>query len=395
MTEATISAAFRVPGPHTSYTLGRHSQAEARVGQDLARLATGVGGELGGGLRALLLVGPFARAEGGVLMRDGEPVAHPGYDLLAVIRRRAERHARAMAALGATWSRLLHTRVRIAAVAPSDLRSAPPTRFYYHVGRLQALTLYGDPRMAALLPRYTSAKLRDDVWTLRLCEGLSCAALSFLERRPLPVQLAGLQQAVLASAEARLLLERAYAPTFAQRQLSLRTLQAPAAVQQSYQEAQTFLATPDRWQPERGTAEEWLSATRRNVMQWVLELEQRRAGTPLSLVPYLETARNLLPADAILGRLQRAALRLPDRLGDSARLALRSPLERLLRASIALAAEPGGARVRAAAAHNLALEETTHPTDAALAAGLQAMWRRVSTTGPHAPFLDYRVVEPV
>jgi len=155
------------------------------------------------------------------------------------------------------------------------------------------------------------------------------------------------------------------------------------------------LATPNRWQPERGTAEEWLSATRRNVMQWVLELEQRRAGTPLSLVPYLETARNLLPADAILGRLQRAALRLPDRLGDSARLALRSPLERLLQASIALAAEPGGARVRAAAAHNLALEETTHPTDAALAAGLQAMWRRVSTTGPHAPFLDYRVVEPV
>ena len=79
---AEAAEARRRDGHHpTRYTLCGEALAEARVAQDLARLATGIDSELGDQLRGLLLVGPFARAEGGIWERDGGVCQYTGRQL--------------------------------------------------------------------------------------------------------------------------------------------------------------------------------------------------------------------------------------------------------------------------------------------------------------------------
>ena len=58
-------------------------------------------------MRALVLAGPFARAEGGIAITTANRTSQePGYELLALFKHKPERRQRALDMMAATWSRL-------------------------------------------------------------------------------------------------------------------------------------------------------------------------------------------------------------------------------------------------------------------------------------------------
>ncbi|MGD8858575.1 MAG: hypothetical protein PVI30_01090 [Myxococcales bacterium] len=360
------------------------------MAQDLARVATGVFGELGEQVRALLLVGPFARAEGGFVLQDGEPLAVPGYDLIALTPRKPERHTRALTAMAATWSRLLFTRVRLRALAIADLARAPRTRFWYHVGRGHVLTLAGDPQLAARAPRYESSQLRPDAGQLVVCEALTALALANLEHVDDAAAIGHTHRAVAACGDGLLLDRRAYAPNFEQRMLRLKQVLAPSALRSAYEQAMLYASRPDEWRPPSGNASGWLGATRRGLAEWHLAHERQRVGTPLDVLSYVSRTEPLLERayDGIDSRLRTALRSLPMISGTGLAPSLTDPVERLLRAATALAYRPHDAAVRAAASTLLRLARP-QPADRTLARALRSLATRAFPADLGRPFSDW------
>ena len=258
---------------HPRYTSLGDAVAEAHVDQDLARLTTGIESELGDALSALLLCGPFARGEGHVLMHDGEPQADvPGYQLIAVLRRRPERYARALATISATGTRLLHARVWLCGVSRDQLSAPPRTRSWFHVGEGQLIALAGDPVAAGSIPRLPPTLIAADEFAYALCEGLAALALVELEGDGAIDPLArALRWAVLACGDALLLRRGLYAPTLVARSAALASAHAPAALRALY------AAAADPASPAR-VDRDALEAARRTLCQVFLDLEAERAA---------------------------------------------------------------------------------------------------------------------
>ena len=111
-------------------------------------------------MRGLLLMGPFARAEGGICERDAEPqAAPPGYQLLALVRR-PERFEAQLRAMSAAYRELLRSGVDIRGFATQELARVEATRFWFSAGRGCVLTLTGDPAFALAIPRREPRELR-------------------------------------------------------------------------------------------------------------------------------------------------------------------------------------------------------------------------------------------
>ncbi len=385
-------AVVRVPGPHTRYTFAAEAAAESRVAQDLARLATGAYAELGDHLRSLVLVGPFARAEGGFrLGPDGEPLAHPGYDLLAVFKRKPERHARATGAMAAAWSRLLHTRVRIRVLAQRDLPRVPATRFWYHAGRGQLITLAGDPALTASLPRYDAAQLVREACAYAVVEGLTALALGQLLEQDEPALVGHTHRAVLACADAMLLSRRAYAPNFEQRVLRLQDAMTPTALVAAYEDAMAYTGQPEAWQPAEGARSDWLSVTRKQLAGWHLGFEQRRIGTPLDAMAYATHGTPLFedPEQRVRAPV-RSALRALPLLSPELSSRLADPRERVLRCVVALAYRPADPAARQHAATLLRCGRREAPPDGAtLARALCALAEQALPEDLGRPFAEW------
>jgi hypothetical protein len=332
---------------HVRYTALGDPAAEQHVHQDLARLATGIDSELGDTISALLLCGPFARAEGRVLQRDGEPHADaPGYQLIAVLRRRPERYARALATISATWTRLLRTHVWLCGVTSDQLAAPPKTRSWFHAGAGQLVTLSGDASLAGSVPRLAPTRMAADEFAYALCEGLVALALCELESGGAAPPLArALRWAVLGCADALLLRRGLYAATLSARKAALSAAHAPAALRALYAEA----ADPGA---PRSDARDTLEATRRTLTQVFLDLEAERAGTRRDVLGYVGSSEPLLRATESNDGAPRRALALGRwLLGSEPR---RHSLEPLLRASSALALGPHVPACRVHAAQWLA-----------------------------------------
>jgi hypothetical protein len=359
--------------PHTRYTSCGEPAAEARVAQDLSRLSTGIDSELGEEMRGLILTGPFARAEGGIVYSGGEPHADaPGYELLAVFRTRHDRHVEQLEAMAATWGRLLRTRVAICAFSAQELEQVAATRFWFHAGRGWLITLLGDPALCLAIPRREPAELRWQEAAFALCEGLVPLALSGLTAGE---QHAGtldrMQRAVLACGDALLLRRGSYADTLAARADALDKLHASAVLRAAYRDAIRYCARPDAWQPESGDRQNWLQTTRRVLADAVVNAEAERLGSARTLAGFLDHEGPLFcepgrAPPAVLSRVLRA-LPLPSLRDEHAH-----PVERLLRASVALALAPRSPECRTRAAEQLALPASL-ATDAALASALRAL----------------------
>jgi hypothetical protein len=380
--------------PPGRYALSGDPAAEARVIQDLARVATGLDSEIGDALRALVLVGPFARGEGGVVELDGEPhAADPGYELLALFRSRPERRQHSLTTTAATWTRLLNARVAIRAVGVRDLVDPPATRFWFHAGRRQLVTLVGDPTLVGAIPRYDASELRADEPAHALCEGLAPLACATLDPRTgESVLIDRMHRAVLACGDAMLLRRGQYADSLRARAESVEAVCASAAFRAGYLDAIEFCARPDRWAPPGDCdVQTWIASTRRWLLAWYLDSEAERTGTARDLISYV---RHLAPlsgsqSSTERGRIAQFLRALPGRRGDFASRLL--PIERLLRVSVALAFAPYLPAARQESARLLRVPGAGPGTiaDAALLGGLSGLASSALADGLSHPFLSF------
>lgn len=393
-----------VAAAHARYTLCGEPAAEARVVQDLSRLSTGIDSEVGDALRALVLVGPFARAEGGIAHRDGEPhAADPGYELLALFKAKPERRQRALSMMAATWTRLLGAHVAIRALAVRDLSHAPPTRFWFHAGRRQLLTLSGDPTLVSAIPRHEAADLRWDEAVFTLCENLTALALVTLANggeanaSHEAALVDRMQRAVLACGDALLLWRGQYGDVLKARAEALQTVCTSAALRAGYRDAIAWSARPDAWQPEGSDRATWIASTRRWLAAWYLDFEAERIGTKRDLVAYVRHPAPLVAAesDGERAALAQAARLLQRRLPALASL-VAQPLDKLLRCSVALAFAPHvpACRQHAARLLRVLVNPASPPSDLALESALRAFAFSTLDDGFGHPFANWARTPP-
>jgi hypothetical protein len=366
--------------------------------QDLARVATGVDSEVGDALRALVLVGEFARAEGGIIELDGEPhAADPGYELLALFKSRPERRQQALSMMAANWSRLLNARVAIRAMAVRDLANPPATRFWFHAGRRQLVTLVGDPTLVGAIPRYNASELRADEPALALSEALTALACVTLDPNASDVaRLDRMHRAVLACGDAMLLRRGQYADSLRARAEAVEVTCASAALREGYREAMAFCARPDLWQPEGSDVETWLASTRRWLAAWYLDSEAERLGTPRDLLSYVRHLGPLCgPEHGTDRKLMFQLLNvLPVRRVELAGWLI--PIERLLRASAALAFAPYLPAARQQACRLLRVPGSARgASDPALMRALGALAATALGDPVSHPFMSLTLCAPV
>lgn len=378
MPAVSASGVFKSSPPFQArYVACGEPAAEARVVQDLARVATGVDSEVGDALRGLVLVGAFARGEGGIVERDGEPhAAEPGYQLLALFKTRAERCQPMLDTMAATWTRLLSSRVTMRALSLRDLAQPPATRFWYHAGRRQLVTLVGDPTLVSAIPRFEARELIPEAPAFVLCESLAVLACASLD--PLASEheaIAAMHDAVLACGDAMLLRRGQYADSLRARAEAVDASCASAAMRSGYREGIDFAARPDLWRPSATDGQTWLASTRRWLAGWYLDGEAERTGSQRDLVGYVRHRGALCGPEPAAG--ERSLFAELTRV-----LALRRtqfatwlpPLERLLRASVALAFAPHAPQARQLAAQLLHLPGDADPVaDHALLRRLRAL----------------------
>jgi hypothetical protein len=293
--------------------------------------------------------------------------------------------------MAATWARLLRTKVAIRPFATHDLAHVPPTRFWFHAGKGQVVTLVGDPSLARTIPELSAADLRWDEPTFTLCEGLVALALATLDAGVAWTTLVErMQRAVLGCADALLLRRDQYAETLGARAEALRAAHAGAALCAGHAEARRWSVRPDLWSPDGCDLQAWLESTRRWLATSYLDLEAEHTGTPRDLLGYVSYGRPLL-AEA------RGTSRLSAALATSAfsrKLPLliawgMTPLELLLRCSVALAFAPRDPACRDVAARLLHVPDAarTASSNSELANGLRALATRALSDPIGHPFV--------
>ena len=320
----------------------REPSHEAHVEQDLSRVATGIASELGDGLSALWLVGPFARGEGGMVSARGELTAYPGYDLVAVLRRKPARHDAALRSLGGAWSRLLGTRVCIAGIGARSIAHVPPTRFWLeaHGGALRTLT--GDVELARQIPELNASQLPNRETFTLVAAAFTALALGELEQASARAKTERLHAAAMALGDGMLLRRGQLHLTWRERATELGHVRDAGEIAPLYRDAMAFFARPDRWTPVGVNVNTWLDHARRTLCHAYLAHEAARIGSQMHVFGYLRHPDLIAGNGAAATRsaaqpsLARRARLLVMRVPALAALSI-DPFDRLLRASVALA----------------------------------------------------------
>jgi hypothetical protein len=316
---------------------------EARIEQDLARAATGIASELGDGLSALWLVGPFARGEGGIVSDRGELTAYPGYELIAVLRRKPARHVPALRSLGGAWSRLLGTRVSIAGIGARTVPHLPPTRFWLEAQNGGLRTLAGDTALVRQIPELDPTRLATKEAFALIASAFTAVALGELEQVSARSKTERLHAAALAVGDGVLLRNGHLQSTWRDRLAELEHGRGAGELASLYRNAMAFFARPDRWTPTGVDVPTWLEQGKRSLAHAYLSLEAARIQAPMHVFGYLRHPDSITAeASAHPSRaaepltLARRARLLAMRVPALAALAT-DPFDRLVRASVALA----------------------------------------------------------
>lgn len=315
---------------------------EAHVEQDLARAATGIASELGDGLSALWLVGPLARGEGGIVSDRGELTTYPGYELIAVLRKKPTRHGAALKSLSGAWSRLLGTRLSIAGIGSRAVPQLPATRFWLEAQGGSLRTLTGDVELARQIPELDPTRLPSRELFTGVASAFTAIALGEIEQATPRAKTERLHAAALAVGDTLLLRNGQLQPTWRERAAGLDHIRGAGEIALLYRSAMAFFARPDRWTPSGVNVATWLDQTRRALAHAYLAHEATRIQSPMHVFGYLRHPDPITgpsggaARDAQVPSLARRARLLAMRVPTLAALAV-DPLDRLVRASVALA----------------------------------------------------------
>ena len=370
------------------YTLCGLDSAEARIGQDLARVAAFTQAELGAAVRSLLLVGPYARGEGSVVQRNGEFEAAQGYQLLAVFRRSPEAADASLSSLSVTWTQKLEVDVDIRGVELKRLARVPRTLFWLHACSGDLRILWGDPDVPSLLPRIRPHELpKTQAAALLVDAALGLAISNLTPSEPEGTRLRRLNNAVLACGDALLLLSDTYDVRLPRR---LSALDGDAAwpgapeLRADYGRALDFRARPDLWDVPGGQVEAFRRELLDRLGQAYFELENRRVNTPKRADAYACSTTRLF-ANPQRGLVAELGARLRSGTAGVSRMLPRldHPLERLARAAMALAFGSAQPASRRAAARLLG---TRSVADARLRAALIHLSTRARRERTEQPF---------
>lgn len=254
---------------------------DARIRQDLSRLAAGMAAELGERMDALLLVGAYARGEGGFVLAGEEPCAYPGYRVL-VLTGRGPAPEEQLRQIERAWSARLDIDVHLATAPTAGLTRVPPSLWWLDIARGNVDVLTGDPQLLQRLPAVDVGSIPKTACGWLLADAAASVAISRLSSDVEPLdRLRHLHCAAIACGDARVLLSGRFGGTMRARCSQLQALRPPAGLVAAYTEAIDFLGRPDAWRPSDGRdVAQWESDTLARVADWHLTFEASRIGTP-------------------------------------------------------------------------------------------------------------------
>jgi len=344
---------------------------DAHIRIDLRYVAREVSSALGARLVALILVGGYARGEGGCVEGPTGLRPYNDYDLVAVVRGRAASAHAPLHEVAARCSARVGVEVYLWPISDRLAAAPPPTLFWLDVALGGARVLVGSPGIIdgarGIQPR--DVPLSE---TARLLGNRAVGlALSRLAPRFDGAAVRHVHKAVLAVGDAKLLVLDRYRGAVRQRLAELqRFATAPsvgAELVRRYAEAVAFRERPDRYARAPGPeASAWYASAVERIGAWHLELEALRAGTPTDPHGYATFPRPMFGELPDVGgaRALAASLYAAARLSLPASPWVGHPRERLARVAVALAYGPRHGPTRDHAARLLGVDERA--TDAAL-----------------------------
>jgi len=314
-----------------------------RVRRDLELATSLARAAFGSELVALLLVGGYARGEGGAMGDGPDAASFNDYDLVAVVRRVdavAHENSREV-------SRIATERVGIEVdvwpISAKAMKHPPATLFWLDVALGGVVVLDGDEAILAgarkidarAVPLEEAARL-----LVNRATGLALSRLEGASADPLRTAM-HVYKAVLACGDARLLAASAYEGTVRRRGRRLEALAAaglaPEALASAYCEAADFRLRPHRFVAPIDM-DAWLDAWRVRIAEWHAAFETYRLGAKLTIADLVRRHAPLYPkrVDGMRFGLP-AALRAAVKGRATLFPYVGHPRERLARASIALA----------------------------------------------------------
>ncbi len=267
-----------------SRTLCGDGDAEARIAGDLRRIGRALEDTLGGDLRALLLVGGYARHEGSAVERDGELGPYNDYDFIAVVGRPGNIAAR-LREFSREWSARVGVDVDLWPLERNGLGSVPTTLFWLDIALGGVELVVGDSSVLNELRAIESRQVPlDEVGRLlaNRAVGIALSNLEAIDRDLRRIRHG--HKAVLACGDARLFAAGCYRPNLAARLQELERLAPTPAIGidlvAAYRDAVAFRVRPDLWRPKTGTVAAWYEDIRARVGRWHLAFECWRTGCP-------------------------------------------------------------------------------------------------------------------
>lgn len=329
-----------------SLTLCKDADAEARIQRDLRALSVALTSGIGSSLRTLLLVGSYARGDGGATSRG----AYNDFDLVAVVPRDTAALRADLTRFSDEWTARLGVHVEIWPLEERRLEAIPPTLFWLDVSLGGVRILAGDRSVDAFLHRIETRDVPLSECGRLLANRAVGLALSNLEgSRATDESLARhAHKAALACGDARLLAADRYAPSLRAKLAALEVLETGpdvgADLVEAYREAVRYRCAPEAWSPPGGLGvAAWYADARARIAGWHLAFEAFRLGfsgrAPLSPAAFARLRSRIydeLP-DVRCGGSLPAALRAALRGKAPLRPYVGHPRERLARAAVALA----------------------------------------------------------
>lgn len=290
----------------SSWDPSERGELDAFVAEALSEIARDVRATLAP--RALLLVGSYARAEGGAVLRGGALRPYNDLDLVVVVRRIEPGTAPALEQIARRWTERLQIAVDLWPIEESRLSPPPRTWFWLDVSLGGVRVVDGDRRvLQAVQVRPRDVPLEE---AARLLANRALGlALSRLDEEGARSETAAavrdddrvrhLHKAALACGDAWMLSAGVYVGGSARRSEVLARLEPAPAVGPdlvaAYRDACRFRARPDRWRPARGDVAAWAEEVRPVIARAHLAFEAMRVGSPEDPLGYSTFAGRLFP----------------------------------------------------------------------------------------------------